>query len=222
MAEGWRSLEADPTNDAAHRLLADGYARLRRHEIARASELLQAQLLQPVSNNPVQPLSAAKDPLVLSPFTFQNETARDDYQMFSRDQVTASLRLIGGGNATLAQELIVSGVEGPGAFSIGQYHYESDGYRANNDLEHDFLTAFAQYAVSAETSLQAELRHQETESGDLRMRFDDAADRTVQRTDLDRDSAGSEPGRGRGPLSRIGHCQRLGSPRSAGPHAAVP
>ena len=40
---------------SAHRFLSDIYVGLPRHEIARVSELLQAQLLQPININPVQP-----------------------------------------------------------------------------------------------------------------------------------------------------------------------
>ena len=53
--QSWRSSKAGsrstPTrrNFSAHRFLADSYAALPRHEIARVSELLQSQLLQPIT-----------------------------------------------------------------------------------------------------------------------------------------------------------------------------
>jgi tetratricopeptide (TPR) repeat protein len=55
LIEGWKSLNADPSNYSAHRFLADSYATLPRHEIARVSELLQSQLLQPINITPIQP-----------------------------------------------------------------------------------------------------------------------------------------------------------------------
>ncbi|MCK7577625.1 MAG: hypothetical protein MZV65_18670 [Chromatiales bacterium] len=39
LVEGWKSVNTDPTNFSAHRFLADSYAVLPRHEIARVSEL---------------------------------------------------------------------------------------------------------------------------------------------------------------------------------------
>src|SRR5918992_703585 len=48
LVEGWESLSQDPTDYTAHRLLSDSYSVLPRHEIARVSELLQSQLLQPI------------------------------------------------------------------------------------------------------------------------------------------------------------------------------
>ncbi len=55
--EAAQSLSLDPANAAAHRFLADSYRSLRRRESARVSELLQAQLLQGINLNPVQPSS---------------------------------------------------------------------------------------------------------------------------------------------------------------------
>ncbi|HQU63309.1 MAG TPA: tetratricopeptide repeat protein, partial [Nitrosomonas sp.] len=46
-----KSLSHDPFNHSAHRFLADTYARVPRHEAARVSELLQAQLMQPINVN---------------------------------------------------------------------------------------------------------------------------------------------------------------------------
>jgi hypothetical protein len=53
--EATKSLSLDPANYSAHRFLSDTYAGIPRLEIARASELLQSQLLQPINLNPVQP-----------------------------------------------------------------------------------------------------------------------------------------------------------------------
>ena len=53
--EGYKSVNTDPTDFSGHRFLADTYAALPRHEIARVSELLQSQLLQPINITPIQP-----------------------------------------------------------------------------------------------------------------------------------------------------------------------
>src|SRR5690606_5324804 len=55
LQRGWESVAADPTDHAGHRLLADVYSTLPRHEIARTSELYQAQLLQPINLVPIPP-----------------------------------------------------------------------------------------------------------------------------------------------------------------------
>ena len=57
LVEGLKSLNADPANYSAHRFLADVYATLPRHELARVSEALQSKLLQPININPLRPSS---------------------------------------------------------------------------------------------------------------------------------------------------------------------
>ena len=66
LVEGWKSVNTDPTNFSAHRFLADSYAILPRHEIARVSELLQSQLLQPINITPIQPRLAESNLFLIS------------------------------------------------------------------------------------------------------------------------------------------------------------
>ncbi len=66
LVEGWNSVNIDPTNFSAHRFLADSYAVLPRYEIARVSELLQSQLLQPINITPIQPALAERNLFLIS------------------------------------------------------------------------------------------------------------------------------------------------------------
>ena len=66
LVEGWNSVNTDPTNFSAHRFLSDTYSALPRHEIARVSELLQSQLLQPTNITPVQPLMGESNLFLIS------------------------------------------------------------------------------------------------------------------------------------------------------------
>ena len=75
LVEGWKSVTADPSNYSAHRLLSDSFAGKSGQEIARASELLQSQLLQPLNINPIQPR--------LSENKLLNNNVRSSAQNFS-------------------------------------------------------------------------------------------------------------------------------------------
>jgi Tfp pilus assembly protein PilF len=66
LVEGWKSVNTDPTNHSAHRFLADSYTARPRHEIARVSELLQSQLLQPINTTPIQPRLAESNLFLIS------------------------------------------------------------------------------------------------------------------------------------------------------------
>jgi tetratricopeptide (TPR) repeat protein len=173
LVEGWKSVSIDPANYSAHRFLADTYATLPNSRIARLSSLLQSQLLQPINNDPVQPRlgdSAAANLLVgVRPV---NASFNEYSQLFTRDGTQLLASGLAGGNDTLGEELIASGLHGRYSYSLGQSHYSTDGYRPNADIKNTSYNAFAQVALSPKAGIQAEYRHNHTENGDLDLRFD--------------------------------------------------
>lgn len=186
LQEGWQSVNRDPANYSAHRLLADSYAALPNVEQARVSELLQAQLLQPLNINPVQPQMA--ETRLLMPSALTNFSLYEFTPLFVRNQPTLWASALGGNQSTWGDELIVSGLTDRFSYSLGQFHYQSDGYRENDDLENDIYNIFVQAAVTPEFNLQAEYRQRRTASGDLRFNWDGSFRRTQRRT-IDQDMA---------------------------------
>jgi tetratricopeptide (TPR) repeat protein len=172
LVEGWKSENRDPSNSSAHRFLSDTYAALPRHEIARISELLQAQLLQPTAITPVQP-SLAESHLDILPGTGPGDLSLNEYnQLFNRNRMNLQTSVVLGKNDTLGDETVLSSLWGPVSASFGQFHYENDGFRDNDDQSKDIFNVFSQVSLSSKTSLQAEYRHTDTETGDLFFRFD--------------------------------------------------
>jgi Tfp pilus assembly protein PilF len=167
VTEASRSLSIDPGNHSAHRFLADAYATRPRHEIARVSELLQSQLLQPVNLRPVQPSLAVVDLNLLADDS-SSQTALNEYTtLFEREQLQLTASGLAGNNETWSDEVIFSGLFDRASFSFGQFHSETDGFRDNNDVENDIYNVFAQFAISPSINLQAEYRKRETSFGDL-------------------------------------------------------
>ncbi len=172
LVEGWNSVNADPANYSAHRFLADSYAALPRHEIARVSELLQSQLLQPINITPVQPHLAESKRSILNDAGPSDPSFNEFNPLFNRNRLALQASGVAGGNSILGDELVQSGVWGRYSYSIGQFHYETDGFRENNDQDQDIYNAFAQVALSHKTSVQAEYRYTYLDNGDLELRFD--------------------------------------------------
>lgn len=172
LVEGWHSVAIDPTNFSSHRFLADSYSALSRHEIARVSELLQSQLLQPVSLTPIQPRLGESDLFLAGSGAAAGPLSFNEFgSLFTRDGLSTQASAILGGDATRATEGVVSGVHDDFSFSLGAFHYETGGYRDNGDQIDDILVAFVQYALSPDTSVQAEYRYRDAERGDLQQRF---------------------------------------------------
>jgi Tfp pilus assembly protein PilF len=172
LVQGWRSVSGDPANHSAHRLLADLYAALPRHEIARVSELLQSQLLQPLNITPVQPGLAEPSSLILEGAGPSDPSFNEFNPMFVRNRFALQASGLAGENDTLGGEIVQSTVWNRLSYSVGLLQYETDGFRQNNDLEKGIYNIFAQYSLSPQTSVQAEFRHVDREAGQLDLLFD--------------------------------------------------
>lgn len=185
LTEASKSLERDPASFSAHRFLADSYFSQPHHEIARVSELLQAQLLQPMNTLPIQPQLAESSRLF--PVTgpgFRNPSFNEYTPLFVRDQLSMLIGGAAGENNTFAEDVVHSGIAGRFSYSIGQFHMQTDGFRSNNDQTQNVYDVFAQVSLSAKTSIQAEFRHRDFDIGDLRLLFDpDFFELTQRETD---------------------------------------
>jgi tetratricopeptide (TPR) repeat protein len=172
LVEGWKSLAADPTNHAAHRFLAELYATLPRHEVARVSEALQSQLLQRTNINPLPPRLAVRD-LFITEGTGPADISFNEFNpLFNRNR--ASFRATGllGVNGTAGDEVVVSGVWNDISLAIAQFHYETNGFRENSDFQREIYDGFLQWTPSSRLSLQAEYRDTDFHRGDVALRFD--------------------------------------------------
>ena len=173
LVEGWKSVNTNPANYSAHRFLADSYAALPRHEVARVSELLRSQLLQPINITPVQPQLAESNLFILEGAGPADPSFNEFNPLFLRNRLALQASGVAGGKNTIGDEITQSGVWGRYSYSIGQFHYETDGFRENNDQDQDIYNAFVQVALSYKTSVQAEYQHKDVERGDLPLRFTD-------------------------------------------------
>ncbi len=171
LVEGWKSLEADPADYSGHRLLADTYTHLPRHEVARVSELLQSQLLQPVNSAPIQPIATEATLQVPDGMGLSDPSFNEYSSLFNQDGVRVQVSAVLGNDNQQGDEILLSGMKGNISFSLGQYHYETDGWRDNNDQNQDILLGFVQANLSPDTRIQLEARNSSKDFGDLQMYF---------------------------------------------------
>jgi tetratricopeptide (TPR) repeat protein len=188
LAEGWKSVSTDPSNYSAHRFLADSYSALPRHEIARASELLQAQMLQPLNLNPIQPQLAETSLAILEGAGPSRAAFNEHTPLFVRDRVGVQINALGGNRDTHGDDVVVTGLWDRFSVSLGHFHYGTDGFRANNDLDQETRSFFVQAAVTPRLNLQAEHRRRAVTRGDLDLNFDPANFSTTERWTIAQDS----------------------------------
>ncbi|MGH9959615.1 MAG: TonB-dependent receptor, partial [Pyrinomonadaceae bacterium] len=187
LVEGWKSINVDPTDYSSHRLLADTYSALPRHEIASVSELLQSQLLQPLNITPVQPQLAESDLFLLGNLGPAEPSLNEFNPLFLRDQFRLLTSGFVGSQETYADEAVHSALWKRLSYSLGQFHYETDGVRDDNDLKQDIYNVFFQAIPFFDTSIQFELRRTDIREGDRVTRFFPEDFRTDVRQDREID-----------------------------------
>jgi len=171
LVEGWKSAATDVSNHSSHRLLADSYASQPRHEIARVSELFQAQMLQPNNLVPIQPRQGEGTLGLLSSQGPSNVSFSEFNPLFERNRVAVQGNGLFAEDDTFAGEGIVSAVDDRLSVSAGYSGYWTDGFRPNNEQDDHVANAFAQFQVTPETSVQSEFRYRNVENGDVELRF---------------------------------------------------
>ena len=172
LVEGWKSISADPSDYSGHRLLADNYLALPRHEIARDSELLVSQLLQPINLNPVQPRLLSDRLLLLDSLKPSFVGCNEYSPLFVGNQARLCFDGAAGNRDTFGDNVIASGIYKNVSVSLGQSRFQSDGFRKNNDITQDIYDAFAQAELNPQLSVQMEFRSNDLNQGDRFLLFD--------------------------------------------------
>ena len=187
LLSAWDALRTDPTNSEGHRLLADHYVGQSRFEQLRASELLQSQLWQPLSANPLQPQLSETGISVVEGAGPQNPSFNEYHSLFTQNGAYGLVNGYGGSDGTWGDDIVGSFLAGPVAVSLGQYHFETDGWREDAQQEQDIYDAFVQWQVSPDSSVQFQVTKLLWNKGDLAPRFFDEVNNNEGET-IDRDS----------------------------------
>lgn len=170
--EASNSLLIDPSNASAHRFLSDSYQSTRRTEIGRVSELFQAQMLQDVNINPVQPSLSGTNLNIVTLGGPAQAGFNEFTPLFQKNQTRVDATLQAGNNDTRAGEAAISGIYDNFSYSIGVMSYDTDGWRENNEVEQDLANLFVQYALNEYVNFQLEYFEKDSKEGDLAFNFD--------------------------------------------------
>jgi tetratricopeptide (TPR) repeat protein len=172
LVEAYKSLAADPGNDSAHRFLADAYSSLPRHDIARVSESLQAQLRQPTSVPAIDLMLSTDNLFILRDLGPLRLGANEFNQVFDRNQVRLQVDAIGGNHQTFADQVVVSGLQDKVGYAVSQLHYETNGFHDNNDAHKDIYDIFVQGQVTPDATVQMDVKRTRFRTGQTFFAFD--------------------------------------------------
>jgi tetratricopeptide (TPR) repeat protein len=165
------ALAQDPGNHSAHRLLADSYVGQTNLDAARQSELLQSKMTQPLNLDPLQP-QLNNSNLGLLDGNGPDGLSYNEYNpLFSRNGLALQLDASVSENDTWSNDAIVAGLYDRFAFSVGQYHSETDRLETEFGYEQDIINGFVQFALTDSTSIQLEVSEEEVNKGDVSRRL---------------------------------------------------
>ena len=171
LKQAWTSLGHDFTNPSAHRFLSDTLQGRPRQRVARASELLQAQLFQPINTVPVQPQLTSENIGILNS-TGPGSISSTEYDpLFTSNGAHIFLNGAIGSNDTRTDNAIITGVYDQFSMSLGQFQFQTDGFRKNDDYTQNIYNAFAQVAITPDLNIQVEFKREDVTAGDVALRF---------------------------------------------------
>ena len=173
--EAAKSLALAPDDASAHRFLSGSLGSFAQREISRVSEQYQAQMLQEVNINPVQPSVGEANLNVNTAGGPASAGFNEFTPLFERNRAQLNVSGGYGTDDTWTGEGVLSGVYNWLSLSAGAFHYETEGWRPNHGIEHDIQNVFAQAAVTPELMIQGEFRHRESELGNLSFDFSQTA-----------------------------------------------
>ena len=159
IVDSTKALLENAGNHSAHLELANAYANIPRHDITRVSEALQAQIRQPVSVAPINPLLTTDTLLVLRDAGPSQLGTNEFNQLFNRNQFEISAEVLAGSRDTAGGQLFASGLENRFAYSLGALEYKTDGFVDNDHARKSIYDLFLQGQLSAAASFSLNARH---------------------------------------------------------------
>lgn len=161
------AIRAAPNDYAGHRAMAMALTGKEGNQTARANEALQASLLAPIGATPLAP-GFAETAMQVLPGAGPHEMGINEYNAaFSPNGINGFASVLGAGNNTRATEGQVQLVGEKTDFSVGQYHYSSDGFKENNDRDYLVNEAKLSYQADGKFKIQLTASEREDDLGDI-------------------------------------------------------
>lgn len=183
LLEAWKSVNENPLNYSAHQLLADTYSVKPRHEFARVNEAQLAQILRPKNLKPVSPINNGINLGILNATNIGSLSFNEYSSLFDINKTSFRLSGLIGSNETSASDISFSGVENNSSFNVGAYHYQTDGFRDNNDQKQSVYYQNFNTKLSNSLSFGLNFSHTDIERGDLGLLATEDIDPSLRETE---------------------------------------
>lgn len=182
------AIRAEPNDYAGHRAMAMALTGKEGSQTARANEALQAGLLAPVGSTPLAP-GVGETAMLVLPGAGPQEMGINEYNSsFSTNGVKGFVSALTAGNDTQATQGQIQLVGNKIDLALGQYHYSSDGFKANNDRDYLVYDALLKYQFFDDLKVLLSAGKRNDDLGDLSKAFREVAGAPMLRKRGEKDS----------------------------------
>lgn len=138
----------------------------------RASDILTAKLLKPISTD-IIPASLQERELFVYANAFASQYGLNSYETaFNSDGLAGQSALSYGTNNSVSDQFGVAVAKGRSELGASQLYYETEGFRTNADVRHFIWSAHAAHEIAPGKKLRFEYRKRVTDQGDITLNFD--------------------------------------------------
>ena len=164
---GSGAVSRDPGNPGSHRFLAESYQGRSGMDVARTSELLQAELFSGPSKAPIQAQAGEVHLGLLESAGPARVTFREFGPLFDAEGFRLDVSGAIGTDQRAGGEVSASGLHQGFSIAAGQFYFQDDGIGANSDQRELISAARARLAPNSAVSLMGEFSFRDSETGDL-------------------------------------------------------
>ncbi len=157
----------NPGDFAGHQALVTAYSDEPKAQILRAKEVLKTRLLSPIGAKEL-PVGAGEVGLQVYPWASPGKPgAQEHAYLFAQRGLSGAISGTFGSQSSTGYEWLLQATGQNLSVSAGQYDYQTDGYRNNNDLDIRINEANIHYQASDRTKLFVQLLTSDESTGDL-------------------------------------------------------
>lgn len=157
----------NPTDFAAHQALIAAYSDDPKAQILRSQETFKKRLLSPIGAKEL-PVGTGEIGLEIYPWASPGKAgAHEHTQLFTQRGISGSVTSTFGTQGSYGYDWLIQGIGQSLSISAGQYDYQSDGYRHNNDVNIHINEGNVHHQITDSSKLFLQFFSIDEKSGDL-------------------------------------------------------
>lgn len=157
----------NPTDFAAHQALITAYSDDPKAQILRSKEAIKTRMLSPIGAKEL-PVGTGETGIQIHPWVSPGKMgAHEHTHMYAQRGFTGTLTATAGSQDSQGYDWLIQGIGKNLSISAGQYDFQSDGYRNNNDINIHIDELTLHYQITNQSKIFLQSLERDEKSGDL-------------------------------------------------------